>query len=63
MSNHTPAPWEWVDDTYWGGYAGIFAFGSDDQTVLIPDHCNDGDDGAAWFEEYRIISVNVLRVF
>ena len=50
MTNHTPSPWQWLEDDWWGGYSGLY--GPDDEAVLIPDHCNDGDDGAAWFEEY-----------
>jgi hypothetical protein len=26
--------------------------GKDDAEVLYPDHCNDGDGGAAWFGEF-----------
>jgi hypothetical protein len=25
--------------------------GKDDAEVLYPDHCNEGDDGDAWFDE------------
>jgi len=47
---HTPGPWRWLEDRFWGGYSGIV--GKDDQSVLFADHANDGDDGAAWFEEF-----------
>jgi hypothetical protein len=50
MADFTPGPWEWVEDRFWGGYSGIV--GKDDTPVLYPDHSNDGDDGAAWFEEF-----------
>ena len=50
MTKFTPGPWHWVEDTWWGGYAALVD--AEDDVVLTPDHCNDGDDGAAWFEEY-----------
>lgn len=46
----TPGPWEWVKNNFFGGYSGIV--GKDNAEVLYPDHCNDGDEGAAWFEEF-----------
>jgi hypothetical protein len=50
MSKHTPGPWEWTRDEWHGGYSGLA--GPNGAEVLYPDHCNDGDDGAAWFEEF-----------
>ena len=46
----TPGPWRWLEDSWNGGYSGIV--GPNDETVLAPSHCNDGDDGAAWFDEF-----------
>lgn len=46
----TPGPWEWLEDTWNGGYKGII--GPNDREVLFPDHRNDGDDGDAWFDEF-----------
>lgn len=46
----TPAPWEWNKSRFYGGYSGIT--GKDNMEVLFPNHCNDGDDGAAWFEDF-----------
>jgi len=46
----TPGKWEWNTDRYRGGYSGIT--GKDNAEVLFPNHCNDGDDGAAWFEDF-----------
>ncbi len=50
MSDHTPAPWHWIKDEWWGGHAALVD--ENDNTVLAPDTANDGDFGAAWFEEY-----------
>ena len=47
---HTPAPWEWIKDKFNGGYSGIV--GKDGAEVLFPNHRNDGDTGAAWFEDF-----------
>ena len=49
MSKFTRGPWEWVEDRWHGGYTGIC--GANNQEVLFPNHCNDGDDGDAWFED------------
>lgn len=46
----TKGPWFWNEDRWNGGYSSIT--GADDVDVLRPNHCNDGDDGAAWFEDY-----------
>ncbi len=45
----TPGPWEWVEDTWHGGHSGIV--GANNTEVLFPNHCNEGDGGAAWFDE------------
>jgi hypothetical protein len=49
----TPGPWEWTEDKWHGGYSGICGPVVDGACleVLYPDHCNEGDDGAAWFED------------
>ena len=49
-AGYTPGPWEWIEDRFWGGYSGLFD--SNGNPVLVPQHSNDGDDGAAWFETY-----------
>lgn len=46
----TPGPWEWSEDRIWGGYSGLV--GANGQEVLFPNTANDGDDGAAWFEDF-----------
>ena len=53
--SHTPGPWEWIKDTFHGGYSGLIAPGASyasDVPVILPNHCNDGDSGDAWFEDY-----------
>jgi len=45
----TLGPWEWSHDRYHGGLSGIT--GKDNAEVLFPNHCNEDDDGAAWFED------------
>lgn len=45
---YTPGPWEWQEDKWNGGYAGLH--GPDGQSVLYPCHRNDGDTGDAWFD-------------
>jgi hypothetical protein len=49
----TPGPWDWSEDKWHGGYSGICGpvVNGACLEVLYPDHCNDGDDGAAWFED------------
>ena len=43
----TPGNWHWREDKWNGGWSGLY---SDDGTiVLVPQSCNDGDYGAAWF--------------
>lgn len=49
MSAHTPGPWTWTEDRCWGGYSGIV--GPNNQEVFYPNTANNGDDGAAWFED------------
>ena len=46
----TEPPWIWIKNNFWGGYSGMI--GKDDKEVIFADHANDGDDGAAWFEEF-----------
>ena len=46
----TAGPWEWSEDRIWGGYSGLV--GANGQEVLFPNTANDGDDGAAWFEDF-----------
>src|ERR1700743_2660751 len=45
----TPGPWEWTADRWRGGYSGL----SNDAgaEIVYPQTANDGDTGAAWFEE------------
>lgn len=51
--SHTPGPWKWVTDNFRGGYAGLVGrVGQNQQEVLFPNHANDGDEGAAWFEDF-----------
>ena len=49
LSKHTPGPWKWVKNKWRGGYSGIE--GPNNEEVLFPNHCNDGDEGDAWFED------------
>lgn len=46
----TPGPWEWNTERFKGGWSGIT--GKDNAEILFPNHCNDGDDGYAWFEDF-----------
>lgn len=48
--NFTPGPWKWEPDNWNGGYSGIV--GPDGERILVPNCKNDGDDGAAWFEDF-----------
>ena len=43
----TPGNWHWREDKWNGGWSGLYS--DDDTPVLVPQSCNDGDDGAAWF--------------
>ena len=43
----TPGNWNWNEDKWNGGWSGLYSDG--DTPVLVPQSCNDGDDGAAWF--------------
>jgi len=45
----TQGEWGWNTDHLHGGYSGLY---SQDTPVCVPNACNDGDEGAAWFEEY-----------
>lgn len=50
QGEHTPGPWAWVEDRFRGGFAGLD--GPDGQEVLRANSANDGDTGAAWFEDF-----------
>ena len=50
MSEDTPERWTWVEDVFRSGYSGIVD--QDGAEVLFPDCCNDGDEGAAWFDTF-----------
>jgi hypothetical protein len=39
--------WHWEIDKWHGGYSGLYE--ENNIPVLIPQHENDGDEGAAWF--------------
>ena len=43
----TPGEWHWNEDKWNGGWSGLYS--DNDTPVLVPQSCNDGDDGAAWF--------------
>jgi len=43
----TPGPWAWHEDKWNGGWSGLYA--DDWRPIVVPQCCNDGDDGAAWF--------------
>jgi hypothetical protein len=43
----TPGDWHWNEDKWNGGWSGLYS--DNDTPVLVPQSCNDGDDGAAWF--------------
>ena len=47
---HTAGPWEWVEDRANGGFSGLV--GPDGSEVLFPNTRNEGDTGAAWFEDF-----------
>lgn len=47
----TPGPWEWQENKWWGGHSGMTGKGG--VSVLYPNHSNDGDDGAAWFDDWE----------
>jgi len=47
---HTPGPWDWVEDRANGGFSGLV--GPDGLEVLFPNTRNEGDTGAAWFEDF-----------
>ena len=41
----TKGPWHWNEDKWSGGWSGLY---SGETPVLVPQSCNDGDDGNAW---------------
>ncbi len=49
MTEFTKGPWSWIPDKWNGGLAGLVS--ESGQDVVVPQCRNDGDDGAAWFEE------------
>lgn len=49
MSEHTPAPWEWVDSLAWG-YSALWN-PETRQEVLVPGGRNDGDTPETWMGE------------
>ena len=48
----TPGEWMWTEHPTRCGYSGIAA--EDTCEVLYPNAANDGDEGAAWFEDLPI---------
>lgn len=42
--------WEWHTDRFHGGYTGVY--NDSDEPICVPNCANDGDYGAAWFEDY-----------
>lgn len=46
----TAGEWYWVEDRWRGGYSGLMS--SDNNPVLFANSANDGDTGAAWFEDF-----------
>ncbi len=58
MSEFTKGPWSWSPDKWNGGFSGLFA--ENDQGVVVPQHRNDGDDGAAWFEEITTADASLI---
>jgi hypothetical protein len=42
----TPGSWHWHEDKWNGSWSGLY---SGDTPVLVPQSCNEGNDGAAWF--------------
>ena len=48
----TPGKWMWTEDKFRCGYSGIAA--DDGCDVLYPNCANDGDEGAAWFEDLPV---------
>ena len=49
-AQRTQGKWTWVEDKFRGGYSGIAA--EDGSEILYPNAANDGDEGAAWFEDF-----------
>ena len=56
----TPGPWEWQEDRWHGGYSGIS--NNQDKPVLYPNHANEGDWGAAWFDEDELDQANARLI-
>ena len=46
----TQGKWVWLEDRFHGGYYGISS--EDGSEILYPNCANDGDEGAAWFEDF-----------
>ena len=59
-TQHTLGPWEWSKDTWHGGYSGLYGPGGGD--VVVPQCCNDGDDGAAWFDDDILTEANARLI-
>ncbi len=59
-TQHTPGPWEWSEDKWRGGYSGLY--GPNGEDVVVPQHCNDGDDGAAWFDDEVLTEPNARLI-
>jgi hypothetical protein len=49
VGTHTPGPWVWHESPMWGGKSGLF--NGDGDPVCVPSTSNDGDTGAAWFDD------------
>lgn len=50
-AQHTKGPWVWVADDWNGGFSGLVASETNEE-VLFPNHKNEGDEGAAWFDDF-----------
>ena len=59
LAEPTSAPWEWHEDTWNGGFSGLF--GPNGEDVVVPQHCNEADDGAAWFEEIKPADAALIK--
>jgi hypothetical protein len=49
-AQRTQGKWTWIKDKFHGGYSGIAT--EDGSEILYPNCANDGDEGAAWFEDF-----------
>lgn len=47
---HTPGPWYWLENRFWGGFSGLYDEAGNE--VLVANTSNEGDTGAAWFEDF-----------